>query len=64
MATLYICPCGLVYGEPPETTGEHPHNFCPKCDRVVHPSECRQVPVLEDDWIMTPKNHYQPNYLK
>ena len=66
MYYLYMCRCGLTYGEPPEertSSNPHPHNFCPACDRVIKPWEVREECVPESFYINTPKHHYHPNWL-
>jgi hypothetical protein len=66
MKELIICRCGLIYGERPETyspSNPHPANFCPQCDRAVTMADCSVELVMEDDWILTPKHHFHPNYL-
>lgn len=65
MKYLYKCRCGLFYGEKPETfsNSNHPHNFCPECDREIKPWEVTEIPVTDYQYATTEKNYYHPNFL-
>lgn len=59
---LVHCRCGNVYGERPESGGEHPCNFCRYCGKSISVSECRIERVPESVWRMTPKLWFDPKY--
>lgn len=66
MYELVYCRCNLAYGERPEVysaSNPHPKNFCPQCSRGISLSDCRVERVPENQWIHTPKHHFQHNYV-